>query len=215
MKLGSKLGDKEDIRRRKQLTTGSMKKIKEILKRKKVVNLSKKLKLYNSIVKSVLMYNSCTWGLTQKDEKGLDSFHRKQLRQILGVKYPTTMENEKVYKVTKTKPLSIDITKARWKMFGHVLRMNERTTARLSMKYYFQVPTNTRKFRGRKRATIVTTLNRDIKRTRTKYNNFDIKPLLTEVDLRNTKVKAINRNHWKKKIQMVIDAAYSASAYQQ
>ena len=56
IKLGSKLGDKEDIQRRKQLAATSMKKIEEILKRKKVVKLSKRLKLYNAIVKSVLIY---------------------------------------------------------------------------------------------------------------------------------------------------------------
>ena len=62
--------------------------MKKILKRKNVVRTSKKLRLYNALVKSVLTYNSCTWGLTKQDEQGLDSFHRQQLRQVIGVFYP-------------------------------------------------------------------------------------------------------------------------------
>ena len=209
VKLGSKLGDKEDVQRRKQISTGSMRKIEDIIRRKKTTKTKKKMKLYNSLVKSVLMYNSCTWGLTKNDEKELDSFHRRQLRQVLGVKYPMKMRNEKVYERTETRPLSIDITKARWKMLGHVLRMNEKTPARMAMKYLFQNLKKEKKFKGRKRATIVTTINRDIKRTRKIYENFDIKPLLSELDLRNARVKALNRKHWQKKVKMVVDAAYS------
>ena len=132
IKLGSKLGDKEDIERRKQLARVKLIEMKKILKRKHVVRLEKKMKLYNALTKSVLTYNSCTWGLTMVDERNLNSFHRKQLRQVCGVYYPNTIGNEELYKLTKTRPLSIDITKARWKMFGHVLRMKENTPARKS-----------------------------------------------------------------------------------
>ena len=118
IKLGSKLGDKEDIVRRKQLAIGKMVQMQKILKRKNVVRIEKKMKLYNALVKSVLMYNSCTWGLTKDDGKNLDSFHRRQLRQVLGVFYPHKIRNEELYKATGARPISIDITKARWKMFA-------------------------------------------------------------------------------------------------
>ena len=54
IKLGSKLGDKEDIVRRKQLARVKLIQMKKILKRKKVVRLKKKMKLYNALVRSVL-----------------------------------------------------------------------------------------------------------------------------------------------------------------
>ena len=79
------------------------------------------MKLYQAIVRSVLLYNSCTWGMSTKDENEMDNFQRRQLRSVLGVRYPTTMRNEAVYKLTKSRPISIDITKSRWKMFGHAL----------------------------------------------------------------------------------------------
>ena len=148
----------------------------------------------------------------KEDEKNLDSFHRKQLRQVIGVFYPNKITNKKLYEVTKSRPLSIDITKARWKMFGHALRMDERTPARKAMRYFFQVPDSATKFRGRKRATIITTLNRDIQRTKELNEAFQIPPLKTELDLRNTRMKALDRNHWQRIVKMVTDAACSDSA---
>ena len=210
IKLGSKLGDPEDITRRKQLSNAKLIQMKKILKKRRVVNLRKKLKLYNALVKSVLTYNSCTWGLTKNDEKNLNSFHRRQLRQVINVIYPDRIGNNKLYKVTGTRPLSIDITKARWKMFGHALRMNENTPARKAMKWFFEAPpVNVKKFRGRKRATIITTLNRDIERTRHINSMFTLPYLNSSLDLRNIRVKALNRKHWQKIVRMVTDAAYS------
>ena len=79
-------------------------------------------------------------------------------------------------------------------MFGHVLRMEENTPARKAMKYYFQVPA-AKKYRGRQRATIVTTLNRDIERTKEQCEGFGIQSLKSELDLQNIRVTALNRNH--------------------
>ena len=140
----------------------------------------------------------------------MKSFHRKQLRKVLGVKYPTTMRNAAVYEQSKSKPISVEITRARWKMFGHMLRMKENTPPRIAMKWYFQRPIGAKKYRGRKRTTIVTTINRDIERTRISNPDFDIKPLKSELDLRNIRVKATNRKHWQKRVTMVTAAAYSA-----
>ena len=211
--MGSKLGDKEDIVRRKQLASGKLIKMKKILKRKNVVRTEKKMKLYNALVKSVLMYNSCTWGLTKDDEKNLNSFHRRQLRQVIGVLYPHKIRNAELYKVTRSRPLTIDITRARWKMFGHALRLNENTPARKAMKWFFQVPVGVKKFRGRKRATIVTTLNRDIQRTQQNNRNFILPCLNSELDLRNIRVKALNRKHWQGIVKMVTDRAIIVSSF--
>ena len=114
---------------------------------------------------------------------------------------------------TKSRPLSIDITKARGKMFGHVLRMNENTPARKAMRYFFQIPEGHKKFRGRKRATIVTTLNRDIERTREHNKDFQLPLLKTELNLRNIREEALNRKQWQRIVKMVTDAAYSGSVY--
>ena len=66
------------------------------------------------------------------------------------VKYPAKISNKNVYRVTQSRPLSIEITKARWKMLGHALRLNENTPARKAMKYYFQKPIDGKKFKGKR-----------------------------------------------------------------
>ena len=210
IKLGSKLGDKEDIQRRKNLSTGKMTQMTKIIRKKKIRRIDKIMKLYNALVRSILLYNACTWGVDLTDEKNLNSFHRRQLRQVAGVFYPDKISNEKLYKLTKAKPISIEITRSRWKMFGHTLRMHEKTPARKAMRYFFQVPEGRSKFRGRKRSTIVTALNRDIIITRQHNPQFRLPNLKTELDLRNIRVKATNRKHWQKIVRMVTDAAYAA-----
>ena len=111
------------------------------------------------------------WGMSQMDYKEIDSFHRRQLRRVLGVKLPTTMRNSTVYEQSGTKPISVDITQASWKLVRH-LRLNQNTPVRMAMKGYFQKPVGVKKFRGKKRTTIVTTINENIKQTARNKPNF-------------------------------------------
>ena len=78
-KLGSLLGDREDIARRKQLAIAAMNDMNAIWIRNIHTGCKLRLQLYNSTVLPVLMYNSSTWGLSKTDEKNIDSFHRQQL----------------------------------------------------------------------------------------------------------------------------------------
>ena len=55
-KVGSLLGDEEDIERRKQLATVAMNKLQPIWI-KNQVNQKTKMKLYRALVKSILLYN--------------------------------------------------------------------------------------------------------------------------------------------------------------
>ena len=139
----------------------------------------------------------------------MDSFHRQQLRHTLNIKYPHVIRSKKLYRITKSYPISADIAKSRWKLFGHTLRMNKDTPARKAMKFYFE-EIHGKKFRGRKRTTIVTTLNRDIELTKKKFPNFDLKPLNSLLDLHNARVKAKNKVLWRKHVEMVFQAAYSS-----
>ena len=92
--------------------------------------------------------------------------------------------------------------------------MKEDTPGRLAMKYYFQRPAGAKKFKGRKRTTIVTTINDDIERTKKHNPRFDLRIINTELDLRNVRVKATNRKLWKKRVTMVTAAAYSAITFE-
>ena len=62
-KLGSLLGDKEDVCRRKQLSIAALNKLQSIWIRKEKIKQALKIKLYKSLVKPVLVYNSGTSGV--------------------------------------------------------------------------------------------------------------------------------------------------------
>ena len=146
-----------------------------------------KLKLYKTLVKPILTYNSGTWSPTKKEEIDLDSFHRKQLRHILNVKYPVTMRSETVYRMANEEMLSIDLLKNRWKLFGHVLRMDVESLAHKPMHYFSR--SITKQFRGRPRVNMPQKLNEDL----LKYGKDRSLKLKTTADLQKLIVIANDR----------------------
>ena len=109
---------------------------------KKHINIKRRLEIYNSLVKSVLLYNGCTWGLTKAELDKLDAHHRKQLRTLWK---RGKMKNKEVYELSKANPISEEIKESRWKMFGHALRLHLKTPAQQAMACYFQEETSLRK----------------------------------------------------------------------
>ena len=171
------------------------------------LKLKTRIRLYETMVKSILLYNCGTWGLSQNDQKKLNSFHRKQLRTVIGIRWPQKITNQKLYHITGTKPLSIEITE-RWKLLGHILRLPLKCPARKAMRYFFEKRT-TEKFKGGKRTKIIT-INNDIKRKKEKYPSFQVTPLLSQVSLQNIYTKAKNRKLWTKIADQVVKSAYSS-----
>ena len=115
--LGSLLGDAEDIQRRKQLSIASMDRLNHIWIRKDNVSEKLRLELYKKLVKPVLIYNSSTWGLTQKDTRVLDAFHRQQLRQLIGKNILTRFQIETCTKNVKNDQFHL----ISWKVDGNCL----------------------------------------------------------------------------------------------
>ena len=198
-KLGSLLGDVEDVSRRKQLAIVAMNKLSNIWIRKDKIKQTLKVKLYKSLVKPILLYNSGTWGLTKKEEESLNSFHRQQLRKVLNVKYPAHISNEQVYRQTGEDVLSLEILRNRWKLFGHVLRSHPETPAQKAMNYYFE-KSNAKKFRGRPVITLPVSLHNDIimlKKHNTFKNRYNsITQLKSIHDLKSLRTLAQERQTW-------------------
>ena len=134
-KLGSFLDDKKDIERRKQLAQTAMSKLWKIYKKGKKLKISKKVRVYDSYVKPVLTYNSSAWAVNKNIEAKVDAFHRKQIKRVIGIYYPNRISNKELYKKTNIIPLSVEITGARWRMLGHILR-RPATPAFQAMKQY-------------------------------------------------------------------------------
>ena len=119
-KLGTLLDEKAE-NNRKHLAELAMSKYHKIMKNK-FINVRTKTKIYNVYVRSILLYNCSTWAFNETINKQLDSFHRRQLRQCLDVRYPKVIKIDHLYDSTKEFPISEHIRARRAAHLGHLLR---------------------------------------------------------------------------------------------
>ena len=181
-KLGSLLGEAEYVARRKQLANVAFRKLSTVWFRRAHISLQLRLRLYASFVIPVLTYNMGTWGLTQADLVRIDTYHRRlHLRQIIGVRWPNWISNVALYLRCQSRPISESIITARWRLFGHVLRL-----PRDAPDYYF-ADTEAATFSGRPRISLPSTLCSDLRRIgRTLRQPADIEVL-----------RALSREQWR------------------
>ena len=189
VKLGSMLGVEEDISRRKRLATCTLHQLWVIWLRGNHALEPLRIRLYSSFILPILLYNCGTLSLTETEEKKLDSFHRQQLRAVIGVKYPHIIRNEALYKRTGSKPLSRIIQSARWRMLGHMLRLDTSSPVQQAMSAYFQAGSSG--FRCRPRTTLPRTINNNLKNSRSTNS------LTSHEDLVALRQLAQDRRKWK------------------
>ena len=145
------------------------------------------------------MYNCGTWALTKAEEETLDAFHRKQLKRILNIRYPTIITNESLYQITNEKPISLHILQQRWQLFGHILRRDKLIPANIAMSAYFQK--HGEPFRGRPITTLPVLLDKNLG---TLEKGMSLKTL---DDLENLRVMAEDRQKWRDLTGEMLDAA--------
>lgn len=147
-------------------------------------NLSRdaKITIYKTIVRPVATYGCETWDMSKKNENMLAVWERKVLRKIYG---PKTINgqwrmrnNMELYELYKEPDIVIYIKRARLRWFGHVERMGEE---RLPKKLLIGRPDGNRP-RGRPRLRWMDDVQQDLK----------------ELGVRRWRVKAQDRNEWRK-----------------
>ena len=150
------------------------------------MSLQLRLRLYASFVIPVLTYNMGTWGLTQADLVRIDTYHRRHLRHIIGVRWPNRISNVALYHRCQSRPISESIRTARWRLFGHALRLPRDAHAQRAIDHYF-ADTEAATFRGRPRTSLPSTLCSDLRRIgRTLCQPADIEAL-----------RALSREQWR------------------
>ncbi len=138
-KLGSLLGIDEDIDKRIMLATVAFRSLHKMWKNRNLVNERVRIMSYRAIVESVMLYNCATWALSTAQAQRLDVLQRRMLRQIIGLKLTDKISNDALYVRCNVERASAQVLDARWRMFGHTLRMDEDTPARKAMAYYFSL----------------------------------------------------------------------------
>ena len=90
-----------------------------------IYTLRSKLRLFNTLVKPVLLYGSETWKINEGHNRKLDAFVFKCLKRILQIRWPYIMSNQDILAKTKLKTISTEVKLRRWKWVGHILRMDK------------------------------------------------------------------------------------------
>jgi len=193
-KLGTILSDYEDVKRRISLADQAFKQMSRIWVEKTRVNNATKIRLYNACVKPVLTYNLSCLGTTTKVLRKLDVAHRKHLKKMLNIYYPLKITNLKLYDMCDAKPISIDITEYRMRLFGHVLRSQDDTPAQIMMKMYFN-PTM-KQFKKNIPTSIVTALRKDLKLVNIKLSNLK--------QFEKVKELAQDRSTWSEMVDYIV-----------
>ena len=115
-------GVQKDIQARLNKARGAFARLRPIWKSKSY-NRRTKRKIYNSNVKSVLLYGSECWRVNQRDMERVEAFHNTSLRRISNIFWPNTIRNEALYETTGSHSIVQEIKKRRFRWLGHVLRM--------------------------------------------------------------------------------------------
>ena len=184
--LGSVLDTEKDIVRRKQLGMSAFKQYQHILQSKKIL-LEARMRLFDTYVSSIFLYNSELWTLTKTLSNTIDIFHRNLLRKVLKVKWPYVIKNEKLYSQTKEIKWTARIKGRRMRFLGHFLRLPENCPAKLA---FNECNCKTIRERGANKKTLLKLYNEDLKTIDSNLNLQD----------RNIFYLAQDRNQWRDKV---------------
>ncbi|XP_038074896.1 uncharacterized protein LOC119742796 [Patiria miniata] len=110
--------------------------LRKLWSRRTKIPLKARLRLYNAYCVSIMLYNCNSWTAPKVMFDKLDACHRRHLRVITGHCWPKSLiSNQALYELCNEEPLSSKVTKQRWSMLGHVLRMNPDTPAQRALDF--------------------------------------------------------------------------------
>ena len=119
-----------DVNRRMVIASTAMAKLSHIWSSNRFTIFTK-VRIYNSLILSIVLYGAATWTLTKYLSKRLDAFDSQALRRIIGIRWPERITNVEVRSQTKQPRLTLIIAKARLGLFGHIARLPSDTDVRL------------------------------------------------------------------------------------
>ena len=108
-----------------------------------------KLRIFDSNVKSVLLYGSETWRVIKNSSNKIQTFINKCLQRILNVKWFDRVPNTTLWERAKQEQLAVQVRRQRWRWVGHMLRKDTANVTRQALEWN---PQGKRK-RGRPKQT--------------------------------------------------------------
>lgn len=114
-----------------------------------LISKKHKLRIFNTSVKSVLLYGSETWKVTTTISNKLQVFLNKCLRRILKIFWPLRISNQDLLINGGMEPIDGEIRRRKWRWIGHMLRKDNTDIAKVCFQWNPQGYRN----RGRPRAS--------------------------------------------------------------
>jgi ssDNA-binding Zn-finger/Zn-ribbon topoisomerase 1 len=81
-----------------------------------------KLRIFNTNVKTVLLYGCETWKNSKHITTKLQVFINTSLRKTLRIFWPDQITNNELWKCTKQRRIDLQIRRRKWGRLGHTLR---------------------------------------------------------------------------------------------
>ncbi|VDP37266.1 unnamed protein product [Schistosoma margrebowiei] len=88
----------------------------------KQLSINTKIRIFNTNLKTVLLYGAETWRTTKAIIQKIQVFINSCLRKILQIRWPDIISNNVLWERTNHIPAEEEIRKKRWKWIGHTLR---------------------------------------------------------------------------------------------
>ena len=161
--------------------------------RNKNIHQNTKIRIFNTNIKTVLLYGCETWRQTKTLENKLQVFINSCLRQILNIHWAEKIPNKTIWEKCHQVPIAITIRKRKWNWVGHSLRRGDSNIPKKALDWN---PQGQRK-RGRPPTSWRRTLDKELKDVRMSWGE--------------TKKVAQNRPRWK----TVVDALCSRGSLQE
>ena len=213
--LGNNLNPALELQMRRDNATTAFRGLYRIWSRKNDISKAAKLRLWRAVVRPHFLYNAAAATYLTKEAEALDSLQRRQLRILLGVRFPARMSNEDTHRISEELPISIQIVEARWTNLGHILRRHGDRPAKKSMRKFFvkkehqDQDVRTASNRSRLLTTIPRILQKDLSKLSEaeRRDAFAIIKLTTSSDLATLQNKAQNRSGWRRGVEKIVAAA--------
>ena len=146
------------------------------------LTIHSKIKIYISLVRSILIYGHQSWYSTATTDAKFLAFENKALRRILGIKWHQHITNAAVREVARVPSVNDFVRLSRWRWMGHILRREDSLVQ--------DVPNwkpEGRRGRGRPRETWLRTMHKEVG-----YNNWhELKEMAQERDIWREFIEAL------------------------
>ena len=78
------------------------------------LSLHNKIRIFNTNVKSVLLYGSETWRTAKSNTHKLQTFINRCFRNIINIRWPDVISNADLWDKTGQSPIEVEIKKRKW-----------------------------------------------------------------------------------------------------